>query len=69
MKPIAQLKETGQGSIERLAFTTKETCQSLGISRTALWRLQKRELIKSSGALRTRLYSRAEIQRFLEDSK
>lgn len=69
MKPIAQLKATGQDSIERLAFTTKETCQSLGISRTALWRLEKRGLIKSSSALRTRLYPRAEILRFLEATK
>jgi DNA-binding transcriptional MerR regulator len=55
--------------VERLAFTIKEACQALGISRTALWRLEKRGLIKPSRALRTRLYPRAELLRFLEATR
>jgi DNA-binding transcriptional MerR regulator len=54
---------------ERLAFTADETAKALGISRVSLWRLEKRGLLKPSKALRTRLYSRAEIERFLEGTK
>lgn len=55
--------------IERLAFNAKETAQTLGISLVTLWRLEKRGLLKPSRALRTPLWSRMEIQRFLEDTK
>ena len=40
-----------------------------GISRVSLWRLEKRELIKASKALRMKLYARTEIERFLEATK
>lgn len=55
--------------IERLAFNARETAQTLGISAVTLWRLEKRGLLKPSRALRTPLWSRVEIQRFLEDTK
>jgi hypothetical protein len=55
--------------IERLAFNAKETAQTLGISLVTLWRLEKRRLLKPSRALRTPLWSRTEIERFLEDTK
>jgi DNA-binding transcriptional MerR regulator len=65
-----QSSETGQRSVERLAYQTDETCQLLGgISRVSLWRLEKRGLITPSKALRMKLYSRAEIERFLETTK
>lgn len=66
---MSALTEPQAASVERLAFTVKETCQTLGISRTALWRLEKRGLIKPSRAFRTRLYPRAELLRFLEETK
>lgn len=52
--------------IERLAYTADEAAKTLGISKVSLWRLEKRGLLKPSKALRTRLFSRAEIERFLE---
>jgi hypothetical protein len=65
-----QSSETGQRSVERLAYQTNETCQLLGgISRVSLWRLEKRGLITPSKALRMKLYSRAEIERFLGETK
>jgi hypothetical protein len=61
---------TGGRSIERLAHPTNETCEMLGgISRVSLWRLEKRGLITPLKALRMKLYSRAEIERFLQETK
>ena len=55
--------------IERLAFTSEEAAEALGISLVTLWRLEKRGLLKPSRALRTPRWSRAEIERFLENTK
>jgi hypothetical protein len=61
---------TGQNPIERLAYNSEETCLALGgISQVTLWRLVKRGLIRPSRALRTPLFSRTEIQRFLDSTK
>jgi DNA-binding transcriptional MerR regulator len=40
-----------------------------GISRVSLWRMEKRGLITPSKLLRTKLYSRADLERLLETSK
>ena len=70
METFTQPTATGGRFIERLAYTTDQACEMLGgISRVSLWRLEKRELIKPSKALRMKLYSRAEIERFLEETK
>lgn len=55
--------------IERLAFTSEEAAEALNISLVTLWRLERRGLLKPSRALRTPRWSRAEIERFLEDTK
>ncbi len=55
--------------IERLAYNAEETAQTLGISLVTLWRLERRGLLKPSRALRTPRWSRAEIERFLEETK
>ena len=57
------------GPTERLAFNLREACAAIGVSPVSMWRMEKRGLIKPSKALRTKLYSRAEILRFLEDTK
>jgi predicted site-specific integrase-resolvase len=55
--------------VERLAYNARETAQALGISLVTLWRLEKRGLLKPSRALRIPLWSRTEIERFLEATK
>lgn len=55
--------------VERLAYTSEEAAEALGISLVTLWRLEKRKLLKPSRALRTPRWSRAEIERFLEETK
>ena len=55
--------------IERLAFTSEEAAEALNISLVTLWRLEKRGLLKPSRALRTPRWARAEIERFLEETK
>lgn len=56
-------------SIARLAYRAEEASQALGISLVTLWRLEKRGLLKPSRALRTPLWSRTEIERFLKETK
>lgn len=49
----------------RLAYSVKELCDELGLSRVTIWRLEARGLIRSVPNLRTKLYSRVEVERFL----
>ncbi len=53
----------------RLAFTAREVCNALGISRKTLSRLESRGLIASLKVLRTKLYTRAALLNFLEEAK
>jgi hypothetical protein len=55
--------------VERLAFNARETAKTLGISIVTLWRLENRGLLKPSRALRTPLWSRTEIERFLKETQ
>ncbi|NBU11740.1 MAG: DNA-binding protein [Proteobacteria bacterium] len=50
---------------ERLAFTLQEAALLCGISYVSVWRLVKRGKIKTCGALRHKLVSRAELEKFL----
>jgi len=49
----------------RLAFTMRETAEILGISYISVQRLVARGLLHSSTALRHKMISRTEIERFL----
>ena len=51
--------------IERLAYTKEELCTSLSLSPITLWRLEKRGLIHAVTGIRHKLYSVAEVKRFL----
>ena len=53
---------------ERLAYTREETAKLLGVSPITIDRLAKRGLLRPSRATRRPLYSKAEIQRFLDDT-
>ena len=52
--------------LPRLAFTMRETAGMLGLSYISIHRLIKRGLLKSSLALRHKLISKSEIERFLK---
>jgi excisionase family DNA binding protein len=62
---IKQIVAEHEASLPRLAFSMKETAQLLGVSYLTIHRLIKRGILRSSNALRTKLISRAEIERFL----
>ena len=53
---------------EPLAYTLKQAAALLNISYMTAFRLVQRGLLRSSSALRTKLISRAEIERFLRDT-
>ena len=55
--------------MEKLAYNAAETCQVLAISRKTLSRLMERKLLRPLKVLRTHLFTRAELDRFLEESK
>jgi len=52
----------------KLAFTMKELSAELGISKTSICRLEERGLLKSLPYLRTKVYARREVERFLDAS-
>ena len=51
--------------IERLAYTKDELTKALSLSPVTLWRLEKRGLIHAVTGIRHKLYSVAEVKRFL----
>ena len=53
----------------RLAYSRTETAKLLGVSPITIDRLAKRGLLRPSRAIRRPLYSKSEIQRFLEETE
>jgi hypothetical protein len=53
---------------ERLSFSMRETADSLGVSYITVHRLIQRGLLRSSKALRHKIISRVEIERFLNET-
>jgi hypothetical protein len=53
---------------DRLAYSLRETANLLGVSYHSVLRLTKRGLLKYSGALRLKLISKQEIERFLKST-
>jgi len=51
----------------KLTFTLKELSQELGISRASIYRLNARGLLKPLPYLRTKIYARTEVERFLKE--
>jgi predicted DNA-binding transcriptional regulator AlpA len=49
----------------KLAFNLKELSQELGISKITLYRMEARGLLKPLPYFRTKVFSRAEVERFL----
>jgi hypothetical protein len=53
---------------ERMAYSMKETAELLGVSYMSVHRLVQRGLLKPSSALRIKIISKQEIQRFLKST-
>jgi excisionase family DNA binding protein len=67
---VTQLKPEARdfGPSQRLAFSMRETADILGVSYSTVHRLIQRGLLRSSLALRHKIISRAEIERFLKET-
>lgn len=65
---MSKLKETtsDKPALPRLAYSMRETAALLGVNYQTVYRLNKRGLLRSSSALRTKLFSKEEIDRFLK---
>ena len=63
--PPALSRIDRSSAVPRLAFSMKETAEILGINYYTVHRLLQRGLLRSSSALRTKIISRKEIERFL----
>ncbi len=55
-------------SPSKLAYNTAEAAKALGVSIRSLKRLEQRGLLRASCALRRKLYSHQELNRFLEET-
>lgn len=55
-------------ALQRLAFSMRETAALIGVNYQTVYRLNKRGLLRSSNALRTKLFSKTEIERFLKST-
>lgn len=62
-------EKTSITALERDAYTMKETAQKLGVSYMTIFRLVKRGLLKPCVALRIKLISQREIDRFLREGQ
>jgi hypothetical protein len=56
------------GTTQKLAYNTAEAAKALGVSIRSLKRLEQRGLLRPSAALRRKLYSHQELNRFLEET-
>lgn len=67
--PKGQRNSTASLGGDQIAYTAQEAALALGgISVRSLTRLEERGRLKSCKALRRKLYSRRELERFLEEN-
>lgn len=61
-------KPSDRPTLPRLAYTMRETAEIIGVNYQTIYRLSKRGLLRSAGGLRTKLFPRSEIERFLSST-
>jgi len=61
-------EQSGEQRLPRFAYTMRETAEIIGVDYQTVYRLSKRGLLRSSTALRTKLFPATEIQRFLNST-
>jgi hypothetical protein len=62
---VSSLTETASHAVEKLAYTREELKSVIPVSNVTLWRLEKRNLLVRVPGIRTPIYSRASVERFL----
>ncbi len=67
-KTEAKSNQPQAASPPRMAYTMRETAAILGVEYQTVYRLCKRGLLRSSTALRTKLFPVSEIERFLNST-
>ena len=66
---VKKIHDSSDRPVARLALTTQETADALGVDTVTVWRLTKRGLLKPNRATRRPLYPISDIERFLEGGK
>lgn len=64
-KEINSESTAGARNAERLAYTKRELVDLLGVSPVSIYRLELRGLLRPIPGIRHKLFSVAEVQRFL----
>lgn len=67
-KPAQTTSHLNSEPLPRLAYSMRETAAILGVSYITVHRLLQRGKLRASDALRSKIISRVEIERFLRES-
>ena len=54
--------------LQKLAYSTNEAAEMLGVNPATIWRLTKRGLLRPSKGIRYARYTLDELQRYLRDT-
>lgn len=65
---IKKAKSENNPPLQKLAYTTNEAAQMLGVNPATVWRLTKRGLLRPSKGIRYARYTLDELQRYLRET-
>jgi hypothetical protein len=69
LAPATPAAVESKGAATRLAYTLKQLCAELSLSPDTVYKLEACGRIKSLPGIRRKIYSRAEVERFLAGGK
>ena len=61
-------KNENKASLPKLAYTTNDAAEMLGVNPATIWRLTKRGLLRPSKGIRYARYTLEELQRYLRET-
>ena len=64
--PTTNTETASSQAVEKLAYSGKELQRLLGLSVVSIWRLERRGLLRAVPGIRNKLYSRKNVEAFLE---
>lgn len=67
--PLAPVAVEFKGPSTRLAYTLKQLCSELSLSPDTVYKLEASGRLRSLPGIRRKIYSRAEVERFLAGGK